>query len=90
MTNDSFLIYRGDEKLVVRGYTTASFQIDKDDLVSQSGFVFCLNRDAISWNGSQQEIVVDSTLNICKVRIMINLQTHGQKAFIAVKALMSY
>ena len=75
-TKDSFLIYGGDEKLVVKGYTDASFQTDRDDSISQSGFVFCLNGDAISWNGSQQDIVVDSTLNICKVRIMIKLQTH--------------
>ena len=48
-TKDSFLIYGGDEELVVRGYTDSSFQTDKDDSVSQSGFVFCLNGGAVSW-----------------------------------------
>ncbi|KAL8109063.1 hypothetical protein AgCh_025236 [Apium graveolens] len=35
-TKDSFLVYGGDEKLVVKGYTGASFQTDRDDSVSQS------------------------------------------------------
>ena len=34
-TKDLFLIYGGDEKLVVKGYTDASFQTDTDDTVSQ-------------------------------------------------------
>ena len=33
-TKDSFLIYGGDEKLVVRGYTDVSFQTDRDDTMS--------------------------------------------------------
>ena len=61
-TKDSFLIYGGDEKLVVRGYTDASFQTDRDDTVSQSGFVFCLNGGAVSWKSSKQETVADSTM----------------------------
>ena len=47
-TKGSFLIYGGDEKLVVRSYIDASFQTDRDDTVSQSGFVFCLNGGAVS------------------------------------------
>ena len=61
-TKDSFLIYGGDEELVVRGYTEASFQMDKDDSISLSGFVFCLNGGAISWKSSKQETVADSTM----------------------------
>ena len=52
-TKDSFLIYGGDEELVVRGYTDASFQTDRDDTVSQSGFVFCLNGGDVSWKSSK-------------------------------------
>ena len=40
-TKDSFLIYGGQEELDVIGYTDASFQTDKDDFRSQSGYVFC-------------------------------------------------
>ena len=47
--------------LVVKGYTDASFQTDKDDSRSQSGYVFCLNGGAVSWKSSKQEIVADST-----------------------------
>ncbi|KAL8116619.1 hypothetical protein AgCh_022965 [Apium graveolens] len=60
-TKDSFLVYGGEEKLVVKGYTDASFQTDRDDTVSQSGFVFCLNGGAVSWKSSKQKTVADST-----------------------------
>lgn len=60
-TKDVFLVYGGDEELVVNGYTDASFQTDKDDYRSQSGFVFILNGGAVSWKSSKQETVADST-----------------------------
>jgi hypothetical protein len=60
-TKDMFLVYGGEEELVVNGYTDASFQTDKDDSRSQSGFVFCLNGGAVSWKSSKQETVADST-----------------------------
>ena len=60
-TKDVFLVYGGEEELVVNGYTDASFQTDKDDFRSQSGFVFCLNGGAVSWKSSKQETVADST-----------------------------
>ena len=42
-SKDAFLIYGGQEdELVVNGYTDASFQSDKDDFRSQSGFLFFL------------------------------------------------
>jgi hypothetical protein len=61
MTNDMFLVYGGETELVVRGYIDASFQIDHDDLRSQSGFVFVLNGGAVSWKSSKQETTTDST-----------------------------
>jgi hypothetical protein len=48
-TKDVFLVYGGEEELVLTGYTDASFQTDKDDSKSQSGFVFTLNGGAVSW-----------------------------------------
>ena len=42
-TKNVFLVYRGEEELVVMGYTDASFQTDKDDSKSQSGYVFTIN-----------------------------------------------
>ncbi|KAK8554175.1 hypothetical protein V6N12_031146 [Hibiscus sabdariffa] len=60
-TKDVFLVYGGEEELRIMGYTDASFQIDKDDSRSQSGFVFCLNGGAVSWKSSKQETVDDST-----------------------------
>jgi len=52
-TKDKFLVYGGSEELVVSGYTDASFQTDKDDFRSQSGFVFCLNGGEVSWKSSK-------------------------------------
>ena len=61
-TKDAFLIYGGlEEELVVNGYTDASFQSDKDDFRSQSGYVFCLNGGDVSWKRSKQGTVADST-----------------------------
>ena len=45
---DKFLVYGGHKELVVEGYTDASFQIDRDDFKSQSGYIFCLNGGAFS------------------------------------------
>ncbi|KAI3703981.1 hypothetical protein L1987_74182 [Smallanthus sonchifolius] len=61
-TKDMFLIFGGvKEELTVRCYTDASFQTDRDDSRSQSGFVFTLNGGAVSWKSSKQSVVADST-----------------------------
>jgi len=61
-TKDVFLIYGGEEELVVNGYTDASFQTDTYDSQSQSGFVFTINGGAVSWKSSKQATVTDSTI----------------------------
>ena len=62
-TKDAFLLYGGKkDELVINGYTDASFQTDKDDFRSQSGYVFCLNGGAVSWKSSKQDTVADSTI----------------------------
>ncbi|GJX21018.1 putative reverse transcriptase domain-containing protein [Tanacetum coccineum] len=48
-------------KLKVVGHTDASFQTDKDDFKSQSGYVFMLNGGAISSRSMKQDTIVDST-----------------------------
>jgi hypothetical protein len=55
-----FLVYGGEEELIVNGYTDASFQTDTDDSQSQSGFVFTINSGVVSWKSSKQETVIDS------------------------------
>ena len=42
-TKEMFLVYGGDEELVVRGYIDASFDTDLDDPKSQTGYVYILN-----------------------------------------------
>ncbi|KAL2492946.1 Protein EXPORTIN 1A [Abeliophyllum distichum] len=59
-TKDMFLVY-GENELRVQGYADASFQSDKDDSKSQSGYVFTLNGGAVSWKSSKQETTADST-----------------------------
>ncbi|KAK8713625.1 hypothetical protein V6N13_148837 [Hibiscus sabdariffa] len=60
-TKDVFLVYGGEEELRIKGYTDASFQTDKDNSRSQSGFVFCLNGGVVSWKSSKMDTVADST-----------------------------
>jgi hypothetical protein len=60
-TKGMFLVYSGEEELVVTGYTDASFQTDQDDSKSQSGYVFMINGGAVSWKSVKQETVADST-----------------------------
>ncbi|KAJ9545765.1 hypothetical protein OSB04_025472 [Centaurea solstitialis] len=61
-TKDMFLVFGGSEdEISVNGYSDASFQTDRDDFRSQSGYVFTLNRGAISWKSSKQDTIADST-----------------------------
>jgi hypothetical protein len=48
-----FLVFGGEEELVVKGYSDACFQIDVDNSKSQSGSMFCLNGGAMSWKKFQ-------------------------------------
>jgi hypothetical protein len=59
-TKEAFLMFGGEEELIIKGYSDASFQTDVDDSKSQSGFVFCLNGGAVSWKGSKQDTVADA------------------------------
>jgi hypothetical protein len=60
-TKDALLVYGGESELKVRGYSDASFQTDRDDSKSQSGWVFTLNGGAVTWKSSKQQTVADST-----------------------------
>jgi hypothetical protein len=61
-TKEAFLVFGGEEELIVKGYNDASFQTDADDSKPQSGFVFCLNGGAVSWKSSKQDTIADSTM----------------------------
>ncbi|KAJ9566522.1 hypothetical protein OSB04_002488 [Centaurea solstitialis] len=61
-TKKMFLVFGGSEdEISVTGYSDASFQTDRDDFRSQSGYVFTLNGGAISWKSSKQDTIADST-----------------------------
>lgn len=61
-TKDMFLVYGGlEEELSVKCYTDASFQTDRDDSRSQSGYVFIMNGGAVDWRSSKQSTVAQST-----------------------------
>jgi hypothetical protein len=47
-TKEAFLVFGGEEGLVVKGYNDASFQTDANDSKSQYDFVFCLNGGVVS------------------------------------------
>jgi hypothetical protein len=54
-----FLVFGGEEELVVKGYNGASFQTEADDYKLQSGFIICCNGEAVSWKSSKQDTVAD-------------------------------
>ncbi|KAJ9536773.1 hypothetical protein OSB04_un000077 [Centaurea solstitialis] len=61
-TKEMFLVFGGSEdEISVTGYSDASFQTDRDDFRSQSGYVFTLNGGAISWKSSKQDTIANST-----------------------------
>src|SRR5664279_2090306 len=60
-TKEMFLVYGGDEELIVKCYVDAIFDTDPDDSKAQSGYVFTLNGGEVSWKSSKQDTVVDST-----------------------------
>ena len=60
-TKDMFLVYGGDEELVVKGYVNASFKTDLDDSKSQTRYVYILNGGAVSWCSCKKSVVAGST-----------------------------
>ncbi|CAH1444119.1 unnamed protein product [Lactuca virosa] len=60
-TKEWFLVLGGSDDLKVQGYSDSSFQTDRDNYRSQSGWVFTLNGGAVTWKSSKQETVADST-----------------------------
>jgi hypothetical protein len=70
---EAFLVFRGEGEVVVKGYNDASFQTDADDSKSQSGFVFYLNGEAVSWKSSKQDTVADSTHKL-SILLLLKLQ----------------
>ena len=56
-----FLVYGGDEELVVKGYIDASFDTDLDDSKSQTGYMYILNGGAVRWCSCKQSVVAGST-----------------------------
>nr|GEU72088.1 retrotransposon protein, putative, Ty1-copia subclass [Tanacetum cinerariifolium] len=53
---DTFLVYGGDPEaeLRVNCYCDAGFETDRDDMKSQTGYVFVLNGGAVVWKSSKQ------------------------------------
>ena len=48
----------GSDDLRVIGYSDTNFQIGRDNFRSQSGWLFTLNRGAVTWKNSKQEIAI--------------------------------
>ncbi|GJY15084.1 putative RNA-directed DNA polymerase [Tanacetum coccineum] len=58
-TKDMFLVYGGnpDTELDVTGFCDASWQCDKDDTKSQTGYVFVVNGGAVDWKSKKQTTI---------------------------------
>jgi hypothetical protein len=59
---DMILIYDGEEHLAVNGYCDASFQTDRDNSKTQTGYMYMLNGGAVCWKSSKQDSTADSTV----------------------------
>ncbi|GJZ58227.1 hypothetical protein Tco_0613721 [Tanacetum coccineum] len=59
-TKDMFLVYGGnlEAELRVDCYCDAGFETDRDDIKSETGYVFVLNGDAVDWKRSKQSTTV--------------------------------
>jgi hypothetical protein len=53
-TKEAFIAFGGEEELVAKGYSNASFQTDADDSKSQSDFVFYLNGGVVLCSASTE------------------------------------
>ncbi|GKC35759.1 retrotransposon protein, putative, ty1-copia subclass, partial [Tanacetum coccineum] len=64
-TKDMFLVYGGnpEAKLRVDCYCDAVFKTDRDDIKSQTGYVFILNRGAVDWKSSKKRLGIVPTIN---------------------------
>ncbi|GJT01638.1 hypothetical protein Tco_0822807 [Tanacetum coccineum] len=62
-TKDMVLVYEAkpEDELKVSCYADASFQTDKDDTKSQTGYVFVLNGGAVDWKSANQSTIVMSS-----------------------------
>nr|GFD03210.1 retrotransposon protein, putative, Ty1-copia subclass [Tanacetum cinerariifolium] len=58
-TKDMFLVYEGnpDTELEVTGFCDASWQCDKDDMKSQTGYVFVVNGGAVDWKSKKKTTI---------------------------------
>jgi hypothetical protein len=62
MTKDLILIYSGEEHLIVTGYCDTSFQTDRDDLKSQTEYIYMFNGGAIYWMSFKQDSTADKKM----------------------------
>ncbi|GJW04796.1 retrotransposon protein, putative, ty1-copia subclass [Tanacetum coccineum] len=61
-TKDMFLVYGGnpEAKLRVDCYCDAGFETDRDDIKSQTGYVFLFNGGTVDWKSSKQSTIAMS------------------------------
>jgi hypothetical protein len=52
-----FMVYGGEEQLVIKGYIDASFDTDPNDSKSQTGYVYILNGGAVSWRSCKKSVI---------------------------------
>jgi hypothetical protein len=60
-TKEMYLVYGGDEHLIVKGYVDASFNTDPNDSKSQIGYAYILNGGTVIWRSCKQSVIAGST-----------------------------
>ncbi|GJT60270.1 hypothetical protein Tco_1003803 [Tanacetum coccineum] len=71
--DDMFLVYGGDSliELSVTCYTDASWETDRDDLQSQTRYVFVMNGGVVDWKSSKQST---TTMSFIKVEYIATME----------------
>ncbi|GJZ86920.1 retrotransposon protein, putative, ty1-copia subclass [Tanacetum coccineum] len=65
-TKDMVLVYgdKPEDELKVSCYANASFQTDKDDTKSQTGYVFVLNGETVDWKSAKKSTTAMSSTEV--------------------------
>ncbi|GKB60536.1 putative retrotransposon protein [Tanacetum coccineum] len=59
------ILKKFNTKLEVTGFCDASWQCDKDDTKSQTGYVFVVNRGAVDWKSKKQTTIAMHATLVC-------------------------
>nr|GEW67775.1 retrotransposon protein, putative, Ty1-copia subclass [Tanacetum cinerariifolium] len=91
-TEDMFLVYgrNPEAKLRVDCYCDAGFETDRDDIKSQTEYVFVLNGGAVDWKSSKQSTTAIFVALLSNKVLLEHQQTEGYSNYLYVNELKEH